>query len=296
MSDNAQPNTKKPEYDADMYSQNIAGCFPPIINVLTYYSMTFDYVLDDGCGNESLNSRGTRQFLDVGSGCGQVTLKALLPSVSENVKIVGVDACENMVSYARQHSSHPRIVYEQLDITGDVSGFLDMYGLFDRIYSFNCLNRVREQPKAWNNMAKLLKPGGECLLFYLARSLTADVWRALAKKKCWSRFAEWWEELITPTHDMQSTEERLNYVKLLAKDVGLELRSCEMSSNDIPVQEWSGILTALIPGNNSLTAEERRLLFEDANEEFQNWMREHPRARLADNFVIHAIKPLGRPS
>ncbi|KAH6923937.1 hypothetical protein HPB50_009574 [Hyalomma asiaticum] len=280
-----------------MYSQNIAGCFPPILKLLAYYNMTFDYALVDGSGNESPSSRGPRQFLDVGSGCGQVTLKVLLPTVPEDVeKIVGVDACENMVSYARQHSSDPRISYEQLDIAGDVSGFLALYGPFDRIYSFNCLHRVREQPKAWSNMAKLLKPGGEWLLFYPAHNIIPDVWRALAKKKRWSRFAEWWEELISPTHDMRSTEERLNYVKSLAKQVGLELRSCEMFLNDIPVQARSGILAALIPGNNTLDAEERRLLFEDATEELQNFLRLRPRARCTDNFVIHAIKPIRRTS
>ncbi|KAH6923939.1 hypothetical protein HPB50_009576 [Hyalomma asiaticum] len=293
MADNAQPNSEKPEYDADMYSQNVAGCFPPILKLLAYYDMTFDYALCDEYGNENQSPRGTRQFLDVGSGCGQVTLKALLPSVPEDVgKIVGVDACANMVSYARQHSSHPRILYEQLDITGDVSGFLASYGPFDRIYSFNCLNRVREQPKAWSNVAKLLKPGGDCLLFYAAHCVTPDIWRALAKKKRWSRFAERWEQLITPTQDMRSTEERLNYVKSLAKEVGLELRSCEMAANYIPVQDRSGMLTALIPGNTTLTAEERQLLFQDANEEFQNWLQARPRPRLADNYVIHAIKPM----
>ncbi|KAH8030728.1 hypothetical protein HPB51_011528 [Rhipicephalus microplus] len=95
-----------------------------------------------------------------------------------------------MVSFAREHNAHPKLAYEQLDITGDVSQLLEKYGPFDRLYVFNSLNRVKDQAAAWRNMQKLLKPGGECLLFYCAWYMTPDIWRALAKKDRWSRFAE----------------------------------------------------------------------------------------------------------
>ncbi|XP_049274223.1 juvenile hormone acid O-methyltransferase-like [Rhipicephalus sanguineus] len=191
MDENVQSNDDKPGYDAATYSKYVTCDFPTITKLLKYYNMTFDNVLDGDIGRERTTSRGPRQFLDIGSGCGVVTKKILLPSVPDDVeKIVGVDLCENMLSYARQRNSHPKIVYEKLDIRGDVSEFLDLYGPFDRIYGFNSLNRVKEQSKAWNNMAKLLKPGGECLLFYSAWFVTPNIWRALAKKKRWSRFAE----------------------------------------------------------------------------------------------------------
>ncbi|KAH6923941.1 hypothetical protein HPB50_009578 [Hyalomma asiaticum] len=328
--------------------------------MLNFYNMTFDNVLDGGVGKRSCSSCGPRHFLDVGSGCGQVTTKVLLPNIPEDVEVVGVDVCENMVSHARKYSSHPRIAYEQLDITGDVSEFLALYGPFDRIYvfnslnrvkdqraaysnmakllkpggecllfyaacsdpriayeqlditgdvsqflalygpfdrlyAFNSLNRVKEQRVAWSNMAKLLKPGGECLLFYGAWYVSPEIWRALAKRERWIRFAERWESIIPLTQDMRSTEERLNYAESLAKEVGFELRSCEMAAIHLPLQEWSGMLTALIPGNSTLTAEEKQLLFQDANEELQNWLRGRPNPRLADNFVIHAVKPMKLP-
>ncbi|XP_037580413.2 juvenile hormone acid O-methyltransferase [Dermacentor silvarum] len=222
-------------------------------------------------------------------------MKILLPNVPDNVeRIVGVDVCANMVSYAREHNSHPKLAYEQLDITGDVSEFLSLYGPFDRLYCFNSLNRVKDQLTAWRNMAKLLKPGGECLLFYGAWYVTPEIWRALAKKERWSRFAELWEGLIPPSQDIGSTDERLNYVRSLAKDVGLELRSCEMAHIYLPMQQWSGMLTALIPGNKTLTAEERHVLVQDANEELHNWLQGRQNPLLADNYVIHGIKPMTR--
>ncbi|XP_037525583.1 juvenile hormone acid O-methyltransferase [Rhipicephalus sanguineus] len=293
MNGNVQHKPDKPGYDADAYSECVDCYFPTMTKLLNYYNMTFNNALDEDVLNESPTSRWPRQFLDVGSGCGRVTLNVILPNVPDDVeKIVGVDICENMVSYARQNNSHPRIVYEKLDIRGDVSEFLELYGPFDRIYGFNSLNRVKEQSKAWNNMAKLLKPGGECLLFYSAWYSTPDVWRALALKERWSGFAEMWESLIPPSQDMRNTEERLNYARSLAKDAGLELRSCEMVGIYLPVRAWSGMMTSLIPGHDTLSAEERQLLFEDANEELQKWRRGRPNPRLADNYVIHGIKPM----
>ncbi|KAH6923936.1 hypothetical protein HPB50_009573 [Hyalomma asiaticum] len=107
------------------------------------------------------------------------------------------------------------------------------------------LNRVRDQLTAWGNISKLLKPGGECLLHYGAWYVTPDIWRALARKERWNGFSEMWEKLIPPSQDMRDTDERLNYARSLAKDVGLELRSCEMVGVYIPVQQWSAISCAV---------------------------------------------------
>ncbi|KAH6923940.1 hypothetical protein HPB50_009577 [Hyalomma asiaticum] len=295
MNDHVQTSHRKPAYDADMYSKNVVCYFPTMTKLLKCFNMMFDNAVETDSFNESQSSGGPRKFLDVGSGCGHVTLKIILPNVPDDVeKIVGVDVCENMLSYARKYSSHPRIAYEHLDITGDVSEFLAKYGTFDRLYAFNSLNRVKDQLTAWRNMAKLLKPGGECLLFYSAWYSTPEIWRALAQKKNWSRFTEMWESLIPPTQDMQNTDERLSYARSLAKDAGIELRSCEMAGVYMPVQEWSGMLTALIPGNDTLATEERQLLFQDANDELQKWLRGRHNPRMADNYVIHGVKPMKR--
>ncbi|XP_065306620.1 juvenile hormone acid O-methyltransferase-like [Dermacentor albipictus] len=272
MDDEAKPSLSKPDYDAAAYSKGVTCCFSVYTTLLNYYNLMFDNGQDDDVGQESVSPCRPLQFLDIGSGCGRVTLEILLPNVPANVgKIVGVDVCPNMVSYAREHSSHPKLAYEQLDITGDVSEFLRLYGPFDRVYSFNCFTRVKDQPKAWSNMVKLLKPGGECLLYYSAWFATTEVSRALLRKERWSRFAEMWEALISPSQDMKTTDDRLNYVRSLAKDTGLEFRSCEIAHIYHSLEEWSEILTALLPGNYTLSTEERHDLFKDADEEFKNW-------------------------
>ncbi|KAH9380000.1 hypothetical protein HPB48_001395 [Haemaphysalis longicornis] len=145
----------------------VNGCFKDISPTLQFYNTTFE---SDFMGNSrSVRERTPyeqQQFLDVGCGCGRVAKELLWPSCPKNIRrIVGVDICANMVSYARKHSAHPKIIYEQLDIAGDISNFLQEFRTFDRIYCFNSLNRVKEQATAWKNISSLLKPGGECLLF-----------------------------------------------------------------------------------------------------------------------------------
>lgn len=290
---------EQPAYDAEAYANSVVnGCFDLISPTLKFYNTTFE---SDLMGNSSSIRERTpyeqQQFLDIGCGCGRVTKELLWPSCPPNIRrIVAVDICSNMVSHARKHSSHPKIVYEQLDIVGDVSKFLQKFGTFDRVYCFNSLNRVKEQFTAWNNISTLLKPGGECLLFYSAWYATPDIWRALAKKEKWSRFSELWESMIPATQDMSGTEERLKYARTLAAKVGLELRSCEMTNLRPPPQEYEDMLAALIPGLQSLEPAERDMLIKDAREETQNWFKKHNTTVLAQDFAIHAMKPVQKSS
>ncbi|KAL1417985.1 hypothetical protein MTO96_005972 [Rhipicephalus appendiculatus] len=244
---------QQPDYDAELYSDATTYSFPIVTSVLNVYNMTFEAAPEQP---SEVNGRGTLepfQFLDVGCGCGSLTRKILLPSCPDSVhRIVGVDICSNMVSFARERNAHPKLAYEELDISGDVSLLLEKYGRFDRIYSINRLNRVKNQAAAWRNMQTLLKPGGECLLFYCAWYMTPEIWRELAKKDRWCRFSE--------------VSEKLQNLHL-------------------------AVLTALIPGIQSLTHTERQVLMKDTDEEIREWQASRKNSPLTDNYIIHAVKP-----
>ncbi|XP_075742291.1 juvenile hormone acid O-methyltransferase-like [Rhipicephalus microplus] len=283
---------QQPDYDAKLYSDVAEHTFPLLTRVLNVYNMTFEVPPEQPSGVDGKRTPGPFQFLDVGCACGTATKKILLPNSPDSVdRIVGVDICSNMVSFAREHNAHPKLAYEQLDITGDVSQLLEKYGPFDRLYVFNSLNRVKDQAAAWRNMQKLLKPGGECLLFYCAWYMTPDIWRALAKKDRWSRFAELWESLIPVTQDMQGTEERLNYVRSLAKETGLQLRSGEIAHIYLPIQDYTALMIPVTPGIQTLTHAERQMLQKDIEEEVQKWQASRKNSPLTDNYIIHAVKP-----
>ncbi|KAM7301077.1 putative acid methyltransferase [Ixodes scapularis] len=91
-----------------------------------------------------------------------------------------------MVDYARRNHAHSRIRYEVLDITTpDVTLFLDNHGKFNRIYSFCCLNWIRDQEAAFRNIGRLLTDDGECLLLFTAPFFLYDVWLEMAKMERW---------------------------------------------------------------------------------------------------------------
>lgn len=269
------------KYDADAYSSNLQEVFRSVSILLKFFATMF----------EVAPTTKHRQFLDVGSGCGGLTKGLLLPSLPADAeRMVAIDMCENMVSHAQRHNANAKIVYEKLDITKDVSEFHKKFGLFERVYAFWSLNRVKDQMTAWKNMAKLLQPGGHCLLFYPAWYVTPEVWRNLARKQSWARFSELWESMIPPTQDMRSTAERLCYARSLAASAGLELRTCELTYQSYDAKEYEEILVALIPGVQSLAVEEKAQLAKDAREELFKWTRGKKNPVLAHNFVIHGVK------
>ncbi|KAL1444773.1 hypothetical protein MTO96_029486, partial [Rhipicephalus appendiculatus] len=130
------------------------------------------------------------QFMDLGCGTGDFTCQCLLPRCPPCARIVAVDSSEQMQSYARKMFAHPRIEYEHLDISGDVGKFIAKYGTFDRIYSFFCLNWVRDQGQAMRNLSSLLSSGGECVLVFPAWSRSRMPWMKLARLDRWCRHKE----------------------------------------------------------------------------------------------------------
>ncbi|XP_075529900.1 juvenile hormone acid O-methyltransferase-like [Dermacentor variabilis] len=134
----------------------------------------------------------SQQFLDVGCATGDFTREVLLPRCLPCRMIVGVDCSREMVEYARINSAHEKLDFRVLDIAGDVSGFLEEFGHFDRIYSFLCLHWVDDIAAAFKNISQLMSPTGECLLAFCAVQELADVWKALAVMDRWAKYSEVW--------------------------------------------------------------------------------------------------------
>ncbi|KAK8783178.1 hypothetical protein V5799_015481 [Amblyomma americanum] len=132
----------------------------------------------------------SHQFLDVGCGTGDFTREGLLPRCLPCRRIVGVDSSPEMIEYARKHSAHAKLDFRVLDICADVTGILDEFGHFDRVYSFYCLHWADDLGVALKNVAKLLTPTGECLLVFYASHESAPVWRALARMERWKNYSE----------------------------------------------------------------------------------------------------------
>ncbi|KAH6937466.1 hypothetical protein HPB50_000728 [Hyalomma asiaticum] len=126
-----------------------------------------------------------QQFLDVGCAVGDFTRDVLLPRSSPCWRIVGTDVSSSMIAYAERFFAHPRITYDVLDLSHDVSPFVERYGHFDRVYSFFCLHWIRDQVGALRNVRNLMAPEGECLLQFCARTPVYTLWRDFALMDRW---------------------------------------------------------------------------------------------------------------
>ncbi|XP_075529919.1 juvenile hormone acid O-methyltransferase-like [Dermacentor variabilis] len=133
----------------------------------------------------------TQQFLNVGCGIGDLTRGELLHRCLPCRRIVAVDVSADMVEHAARYCHHDRLEFMKLDMgkDTDVAEFIDEHGLFDRVYSFHTGTWVRDQAKALKNVARLLKPRGECLLFFPAYVRFLDVYRNLVKMQRWSKYS-----------------------------------------------------------------------------------------------------------
>lgn len=128
------------------------------------------------------------QFLDIGCGIGDFTREELLPRCLPCNRLVATDLSEDMLSHAMKNYSHPKIVYDILDIRGDVSGFQQKYGQFERVYSFFCLNWVKDKQVAVNNIWRLLAPGGECILLFVIGGNAFKSWTILGEMERWKSY------------------------------------------------------------------------------------------------------------
>ncbi|KAH7933692.1 hypothetical protein HPB49_015948 [Dermacentor silvarum] len=204
----------------------------------------------------------TQQFLDLGCGTGDFTRECLLPRCLPCRRMVAVDLSTDMVDYAKSHWIHDALEFRKLDITvdEDVADLLGEYGAFDRVYSFHCLHWTLNAPTSLKNVARLLKPGGECLLVFHASLQAMDVCRNVAKIERWSKYAPMIDRFVPITQDMEDCE-RIEYISKLLKEAGLspsmlELPRCTLFDG-CSLETLIGVYIPLNPVADILPEEEK---------------------------------------
>ncbi|CAM3768106.1 class I SAM-dependent methyltransferase [Smaragdicoccus niigatensis] len=131
---------------------------------------------------ETVSVAGDERVLDVGCGDGYVTrlIGARLP----NGSVIGVDPSPRMIAAARAAGEQSNVTFE----TGDVLT-MAYPPQFDLVVSFNALHWVRDQVRAYRNIAAALKPGGRVLVQYVCdgdRPSVEDVAMEVARDSRWS--------------------------------------------------------------------------------------------------------------
>ncbi|XP_055616095.1 juvenile hormone acid O-methyltransferase [Toxorhynchites rutilus septentrionalis] len=143
---------------------------------------------------------GKGSLLDIGCGSGDVLMDFVVPRFSSDlVRVVGTDVSEHMVRFARKiHGDRKNVSFDRLDIGGDLKHFVNKWGRFDHITSFYCLHWIRQQRVAFGNVYSLLKPGGDCLLVFLAQNPIFDIYDQLSRSAKWAKYMTDVELYISP--------------------------------------------------------------------------------------------------
>ncbi|XP_075537250.1 juvenile hormone acid O-methyltransferase-like [Dermacentor variabilis] len=233
-----------------------------------------------------------QQFLDVGCAVGDFTRDVLLPRSSPCWRIVGTDVSSAMIAYAERYFAHPRITYDVLDLSHDVSPFVERYGSFHRVYSFFCLHWIRDQVAALRNVRNLMRPEGECLLQFCARTPVHTLWRDFARMDRWRSLMSNIEDFIPPSQD---ADDRLSYLENILAASSLKPHTCEVLRNvwTFPSeQHLAGSILALLPVTDGVPDCEKQELNKAMSAEMLRRCHKGPAGFSAgfDVYVVHASR------
>lgn len=151
--------------------------------------------------------------MDIGCGSGDVTIDFILPLLPLNFKrLVGSDLSSDMIRYARESFQHPKISFQKLDISGDLTCYLETIEPFDHITSFYCLHWVQNQKKAMQNIFHLLQPDGDCLVAFLAANPIFEIYKQMSQTIKWAhymadvnRYISPYQYSINPINELEKT-------------------------------------------------------------------------------------------
>lgn len=154
-------------------------------------------------------SDGRDTMLDVGCGSGDITMDIVLPILPEKFeRLVGCDLSDDMVNYARDKHFHPRTSFEQFDLSVDLETQSTLKKeSFDHITSFYCLMWVHNQKTAIKNLYKLLKPGGDLLVAFVAQHPIYDFYKQQSRDIRWAQYMTDVDEFCSPYQHSQDPAE-----------------------------------------------------------------------------------------
>lgn len=269
---------------ADAYASKIALNKKPFLDFLR----TFEW--------KETTCDPNQQFLDIGCGTGDVTREHILPRCPPCRRIVAVDFSPKMLEYAKKHFPHPRIEYKLLDIGHDVENFLAEHGTFQRVYSLRTLHWAKDQARAFSNIARLMAPGGECILLFLGRCDTFDFMRRMAQLEPWTKYSHVFENAVPKTQDIADVGKLKSYVESLVSLAGMTLITLDVwqrKSSFLDTENAVEMFLMANPVSPILPEEEKASFIADARKHIPAWRdayQENNPLPFA-SFVVHASKP-----
>lgn len=153
--------------------------------------------------------------LDIGCGDGKIT--ALIAQQLVQGSVIGIDASNNMIAFAKSKYSYPNLLFEVEDINQ-----ISYQDKFDTIVSFFCLHWFDNQPIILKKICDALKPEGKIIIAVPAREANdfVNLIYELAKTEKWNPY---FKKSVTTrvTYTVDEYEEILKSVGFSHIDVEL---------------------------------------------------------------------------
>ncbi|XP_043465123.1 uncharacterized protein LOC122500316 [Leptopilina heterotoma] len=164
--------------------------------------------------------------MDVGCGPGNNTKNLILPKISKDAVMVGLDISEKMVECARKLNADEkeRLSFEQLDI--EIKDLPAEYKeRFDHGFSFFCFQWIQDLRSCFGNIYKLLKPGGTFISQHILLFNVYNGYLTLAERDKFKEYIKDVKKFITPLYFVEDPRE--TFVKIL-EDIGFQVLHCSI--------------------------------------------------------------------
>uniref|UniRef100_A0A1Y1JVD7 Methyltransferase domain-containing protein n=1 Tax=Photinus pyralis TaxID=7054 RepID=A0A1Y1JVD7_PHOPY len=186
--------------------------------------------------------------LDIGCGPGNVTHNVIVPALPKAALIVGIDKQLAVVDYAnaKYATNEPRIKFEAVDVVSDGGFVANHREDFHHIFSFYCLQFVRELELALRNIYTMLKPGGSFAFICSVHNDFFSIMAHMAKMEKWTPHISQYENYLYPYESTPHPDEEIR--SLLLK-VGFQVMDLTMNPQrwKMPFADASEFIVCRIP-------------------------------------------------
>ncbi|XP_042142923.1 juvenile hormone acid O-methyltransferase [Ixodes scapularis] len=227
----------------------------------------------------STKSNDCQQLIYVGEGTGDSPPQKLLPLEEPRSETVATDTSQDMVENAKETLKQSQVANEERSNDSDASGLAEMYGKYNRVYSFFVLHWTEDLTAALRNVADLLTDKGECLLVLPARRIVEAIQR-----------------FIPSTGNVEDRSEIKSYMLGALEGASLQPRTIQVLTNEqscLDVDEFIQMMLSLDCIQPLLPEEAKAEFKTDVEEVMRSFWTEElagfPQF-LLDIFVVHAIK------
>ncbi|XP_032688155.1 juvenile hormone acid O-methyltransferase-like [Odontomachus brunneus] len=167
--------------------------------------------------------RMSGKCIDIGCGPGDVTRYTLLPALHPNAVVIGTDMSEAMIGHAKElHADEERLEFEILDIQAKHLPEKHV-SEYDHVFTFHVLHWCADMRQVFENIYRLLRPGGTMLILTVLSHDAFDILHELSQDNRYTSYIKHANNFIPIFHNSGHPHKEL---KALLKNIGFNVHHC----------------------------------------------------------------------